>query len=328
MVIHLHVGANRAGSSAIQHFCRVNTDLLSTAGFVYPQLPALSQKRFAAAACNGADLSYYYANELPQDADSLSSARRLTKSIESIEADHIIISSEFLFDLRRERLALLRDALKASGHRLRVYAYIREPYEWLVSTYAQRVKSRALTVDINEYLSSLLPEVRFGSAIDDLHSAFGDEIKFLLYRRDRLVGGDVRLDFFKQLGLELPISEMPPEANRSANATEIETMRHLNCLIEMGAWSRRSSREFLRLTERSELKGLHIRDFVSESVEKAIRDRFDPEVAELKARHFPQEAGPLFEPPKPSAKQSLVDFAPSKVASAITSCLRRELGGK
>lgn len=35
MVIHLHVGANRAGSSAIQHFCGLNTDLLSAAGFVY-----------------------------------------------------------------------------------------------------------------------------------------------------------------------------------------------------------------------------------------------------------------------------------------------------
>lgn len=328
MVVHLHVGAPRAGSTAIQQFCRSNPDVLSTIGAVYPQLPPMSSKRFSARACNGASLSYYFRHDIARASDVPSSMRKLTAFLKTIETNHIIISSEFLFVLAHERLAILRDALKETGHPLRVYAYIREPYEWLVSTYAQRVKSRALTVDINDYLSALLPEVRFGSAIEDLHSAFGDEVKFLLYRRDRLEGGDVRLDFFKQLGLALPALEMPPEVNRSAHAVEVETMRHLNRLVEQGLWARRSSRQFLRLTEKSGLKGPPIGDFVSASVEQAIRSRFEPEVAEIKAKYFPEESGPLFEVRQTVVRQSLEDLTTSKVVDAIASCMQQKSAGE
>src|SRR5688572_29446284 len=123
MLIHLHVGVPRSGSSAIQEFCRSNPDLLARFGVVYPALPPFTRKRFAKNACNGAQLSYYLRNEF--DAGDRRLLDRLTAALAGIEAEHAIVSSEFLYDEAPERLAALRDAFRAAGLPLRVYVYVR-----------------------------------------------------------------------------------------------------------------------------------------------------------------------------------------------------------
>jgi hypothetical protein len=321
MPVHLHVGVPRSGSSAIQEFCRLNPDLLARFGAVYPALPAFTAKRFAKNACNGASLSYYLRNEFVAGDRRLLGT--LTDAVARTGAEHVVISSEFLFDEAPDRLAALRDAFRDAHLALRVYVYIREPFDWLVSTYAQRVKSRTLTEDVNTYLSNLLPEVRFGDAVDALHAVFGGDLRVMLYRRDLLKGGDVRRDLFSRMGFDLGEVEMPPEMNPSANAVEIEAMRHLNSLIEKGLWSRRGGRQFLRYTAELGLAGPPIRTFVTREIEKRIRARFDPEVAALKVKHFPDFGGPLFAPPRAVERQSLEDLRESKLVLAIARTLSR-----
>src|SRR4051812_4001705 len=112
MQIHLHVGVPRSGSTAIQEFCRLNPDLLARFGAIYPALPAFTSKRFAANACNGASLSYYLRNEFVANDRRL--LGMLTEAVAKTGAEHVIISSEFLFDEAPERLAALREAFRHS----------------------------------------------------------------------------------------------------------------------------------------------------------------------------------------------------------------------
>lgn len=308
----------RAGSSALQTFCRSNIDFLAKLGVAYPKLPRLTSKPFSAATCNGADLSNYVCNDPAFPENGLDGLARITASLRAVDASHVVISSEFFFGADPGRLAMLRDAFDAANLPLRIYLYLREPYEWLVSCYAQYVKSRSLTMDINEYLLRTLPEVRIAGAIGDLQDVFGNAFELALYRRDRLKDQDVCSDFFGRLGVELGPIDTPVDVNASANAVEIEVLRHFNQLIEHDLWSRRSGRHFLRSTKENLVKGPPIGRFVRREVEEAVRRRTDDEVAEIKARFFPGQTEPLFVPPAAVERLSLDDLNESRLVRAIT----------
>ena len=284
----------------------------------YPQLPRLTSKQFAAAACNGADLSNYLCNDPTFVENGHEGLTRVIASLRAVDASHVIISSEFFFGADSGRLATLRDAFESANLQLRVYLYLREPYEWLVSCYAQYVKSRNLTMDVNEYLLRTLPEMRIAGAVGDLHDVFGANFELALYDRDRLKNHDIRSDFFNRLGVELGPIESPADVNASANAIEIEVLRHFNQLIEHGLWSRRNGRRFLRLAKEGRVEGPPVGRFVRREVEEAVRRRSDEEVAEIKARFFPDHAGPLFKPPAIVDRLSLNDFNESRLLRTIT----------
>ncbi len=315
--VHLHAGMPRAGSSALQGFCRSNVDLLAKSGVTYPQLPRLTSKQFAAAACNGADLSHYVCNDPEFAAGGIEGLARIIECLRAVDTSHVVISSEFFFGADPARLAALRETFNAANLPLRVYLYLREPYDWLVSCYAQYVKSRGLTVDINEYLLSTLPHVRIAKAIGDLQDVFGDTFELALYRRDRLKDQDICSDFFSRLGIELGSIESPADVNSSANAVEIEVLRNFNRLITHDLWSRRSGRQFLRLAKENHVEGPPIGRFVRQEVEEIVRRRTDAEVAEIKARFFPNQVTALFKPPAIVERLSLDDLKESRLVRTI-----------
>ena len=179
------------------------------------------------------------------------------------------------------------------------------------------MKSRDLTVDVNEYLLGTLPEMRVAGATGDLHDVFGREFELALYDRDQLKGHDICSDFFGRVGVELGPFENPSDVNASANAIEIEVLRHFNRLIEHGLWSRRNSRGFLRFAKKGRVEGPPIGRFVRQEVEEAVRRRADEEVAEIKARFFPDLGRPLFKRPATTDRLSLDDFNESKLLRAI-----------
>jgi hypothetical protein len=190
----------------------------------YPHLTRFTSKQLSGAACNGADLSHYLCNDPTFPDSGVEGLVRVIECLRAVDTSHVIISSEFFFGTNPARLALLRKTFNAANLPLRVYLYLREPYVWLVSCYAQYVKSRGLTVDINEYLLSTLPHMRIANAIGDLQDVFGDAFELSLYRRDRLKDQDVCSDFFSRLGIELAPIESPADVNSSANAVDIEVL--------------------------------------------------------------------------------------------------------
>lgn len=113
--VHLHAGMPRAGSSALQDFCRLNVDLLSKSGVAYPQLPRLCSKKFAAAACNGADFSYYICNDPGLLRRGREGLAPVIETLRTVQASHVIVSSEFFFGAPADRLATVRDAFKDAG---------------------------------------------------------------------------------------------------------------------------------------------------------------------------------------------------------------------
>lgn len=292
-------------------------DLLSKVGVAYPQLPRLSSKKFAAATCNGADLSYYVCNDPTFARNGHEGLAPVIETLRSVQAAHIVISSEFFFGASADRLATMRDAFSDAALPLRVYLYLREPYEWLVSCYAQYVKSRDLTTGVNEFLMSTLPDLRVASAIGDLHDVFGRNFELALYDREQLHDHDICSDFFSRIGLELGPLDSPSEVNASANAIELEVLRHFNLLIEHGLWSRRNGRRFLRLAKQVRVEGPPIGHFVRQEVEEAVRRHTNEEVAEIEARFFPDLGRPLFKRPAKFARLSLDDFNESRLLHAI-----------
>jgi len=178
------------------------------------QLPRLTTKTFAAAACNGADLSHYICNDPTAVLNGPEGLGRITAFLQTVKARHIVTSSEFFFGADPRRLAVLRDAFDAARLPLKVYFYVREPFEWLVSCYAQYVKSRSLTVDVNQYLLQALQDVRIADAVGDLQEVYGSSFELALYRRDQLKDRDICGDFFGRMGIGLGPIESPRMSTR------------------------------------------------------------------------------------------------------------------
>ena len=66
---------------------------------------------------------------------------------------NILLSSEwFLADAQLVQRSV--DALAADGRQVRVVAYVREQREWLVSRYAQAVKSRRWSLPLEQYVQN------------------------------------------------------------------------------------------------------------------------------------------------------------------------------
>jgi len=316
--VHLHAGMPRAGSSALQTFCRSNPGLLAASGVAYPQIPRLTTKPFAAAACNGADLSNYICNDPTAISNGPEGLERIIAFLQTVKARHIVISSEFFFGADPRRLALLRDAFHAARLPLKVYLYVREPFEWLVSCYAQYVKSRSLTVDVNQYLLQALPDVRIADAIGDLKEVFGTSFELALYRRDELKDRDICSDFFGRMGIDLGPLDSAPDVNASANAVELEALRRFNQLIGDDLWSRLNGRRFLRFARDVQLEGPPIGRCVRQEVEEEARRRLDEEVAAIKTRFYPDRTEPLFAPPPEVERISLEELNESRLVRAIT----------
>jgi len=266
----LHVGPNKTGSSAIQHWLAKRADQLAADGVLYPCL------------ANGGNILGGNGNDLvallntPRRGAERGNFDAISSLLESYAAQaadlgchSVLLSSEFIPLGLEENLEFFR--IRASElFRPEVLAYVRDPYWWLWSAWGQAVKGDGLSEEFQAY--ALRNCFSYQEALTRCIQLFGN-IKLLVYRDSKLIEG-----FAAELGVsaELAAGASNIRVNRSLTFEELEVLLVINRIFRDSALSKKISNEMLRA--RPDIP--HYRHF-DPVLASAIRDANAPFLASL-----------------------------------------------
>lgn len=282
----VHIGCAKGGSSAIQRGLRDNADSLAEQGIVVPSRDLLPES-----AVTGRHTEFFesfvegrVATEIPRFDELL--------SVAAGEASTIVLSAENLSNPTEFEQEFAK--LKGS-FRVFVVLYVRRQDQFLASAWQQwNVKEG----------ESLLAWVAKGvgvygnwlRVIEPWADTFGDDhIVARVHDRDRLVGGDVFLDFVDVLGADATLLEVPGETNPSLNSTLSRLVEGRSFLFD-GPHDGTFYASVRELAPDHVLKEAAHQPLFSAHEATEIVSRYQPSNMEFQRRYLPHIKGPLFAP--------------------------------
>lgn len=219
----LHVGFWKCGSTTLQETLRANARGLAECGLIYPDAPALRQRRVIDAFHSDPASLFWNANNGVGDAAVLARNRAaglkfLNRHMHLARGKVLLLSSEHLIAMPEGDLARLRDHLRARTGDLRVAVYVRHPVAHARSAVQERVKQGVATLADERAGARPYPLRR---EIEKLVAVFGRKgVVVRALDRATLKEGQIAADF-----LELAAPGQVPEglirdrvANRSLSA--------------------------------------------------------------------------------------------------------------
>lgn len=243
----LHIGMGKTGTSALQVALVRNRDRLADAGIDYPAHPSDAAARADGVTNgNGAALADLLGSELAIAPVDLRRARSGLRALceETAGSRHrtTLYSSELLYRLDPEHLAVLITEAERAGIELRVVAYLRDIAPYFFSAYSERVKRNGLAASFEEYLGGaddfarrvtlFQPRIRrllecAGAArVQVLHYDSVRTALFAAFARDVLELTDTS-------GWAQP----PTSVNRGLSAREFAVLRYVNAGCAGARWS-------------------------------------------------------------------------------------------
>lgn len=215
-MIFIHIGRGKVGSSTIQRALEGNADRLRTAGFAWPEATEGTRYNFVA-----------LAHQLFQRERNGAAIEQLRAVARRATGD-VVISSEFLFPMREERLRRLKQVV---GDDVTILVYVRDYAAWVRSSYLQGIRQGVRYQNFDEYYRSGFATVSVRPALERWADAFGPGA-FRVRHLEALEPDDLISDFGKAIGAELT---PPPDKNRSPHWLAIEFLRAmLECEPESG----------------------------------------------------------------------------------------------
>lgn len=196
----LHIGMNKAGSSAIQEYLYQN-DLGSS--FYYTDLGSANHSSMILSlfSHNPESKHDYIKRDLDKKEIEVINANikeRLIKEFGRSAADNYIISGEGILHLKEEELKDLKSFLENYFSKVTVVAYIREPWSFIESLYQQCLKGGL--VDHFD-VTSMYP--RYRRTFAKFYTVFGDQnVNLWQYDKNRFMNRNIVNDFCSRLGME------------------------------------------------------------------------------------------------------------------------------
>lgn len=206
--IYLHIGQPKTGTSSIQVFLAKNAEKLKQHGYLYPELESLEDARKGE--ITSGNMGYISRTllpelhgEFPPGSDYKVELKKLISSIEKVECDNVILSSEFLCVLPATSLFNLANALK--DYEVKIVIYLRAQEQFIQSVYAQRVKvhqEARSPLEFIEYLIKHDPHIDYYTLIGRFGDIFGkDSLIIRIYEREQLINHDLVEDFLDAIGV-------------------------------------------------------------------------------------------------------------------------------
>jgi len=268
-ILILHVGPNKTGSSAIQHWLAANVEKIETCGIFYPA----SERAEDQLGGNGHDLVNLLLK--PSSAPEMYEAlERLLANYSSLAAQKrchtVLLSSEFLPSGRLENLQVLRQCAEIYFEP-RVVAFVRDPYWWLWSAWGQAVKGDGLDEDFQTY--ALRNANSYQETLNRCFKIF-DDLRLLAYTET-----DVIDDFARIVGIphEFCARVAGARINRSLGANELKILLTTNRIFRDPSLSRTISNKLMLANPHTAAYKAADRDLAS-----AIREANAPFLASLK----------------------------------------------
>ena len=125
---------------------------------------------------------------------------------ESLSFPQCILSGEGMLFFPAASLDVLRALLAPRFSRLRVFAYVRDPGEFMASLFQQRLKHEFTTFDLKKKTPG------YRRKFEKFEKIFGEEnVEYRLFRSERFPGRCVVRDFSERFHCDLPETLMPRE---------------------------------------------------------------------------------------------------------------------
>lgn len=224
----VHLGMNKAGSSTVQAWLRLNADSLAENGYHYWLFPHPNPNAIAA------NQPHFVLRELAvQDReDNLLSVRKsyglktpvnmkqFAKRLESQfrknctaipDTDTVVISSEYFAAGLNDRTLIsgFRDWMDAQFDQVTFVLYLRPQPGWITSLYSQSLRNGG-TVTLPHFVRKQRRPNYFGLVQDWAETVGRDRLILRLLDRDVLKNGDLVDDFADCLGVD-PTAYLRPE---------------------------------------------------------------------------------------------------------------------
>lgn len=288
----VHIGANKTGSSSIQHFLWTNRSALRAAGVIIPgeNFDVESNTRIISSEFE----------PLLRDAQG---AGTLTKAIRAV-AKHC--PDARIIVLSAENLAAHPAAPSLFEHLLRdfeieVKLYIRRQDEYILSSWQQwysKVGSDfwAWTTSVVDTLGDWRKYIENWEAVVPRAN-----ISVRVFERAKMEAGDVVMDFYKGLGVEVPLSDLTYE-KREKNLALSDVVMDLvkgNKLVFDDAHDR-GFYQFVRNMTGDRYMKSNRQSSITLNQRQAIISRYARSNGWVQKNYFPVYTTQLFTPPKES----------------------------
>jgi cephalosporin hydroxylase len=294
--LYLHVGMGRCGTSAIQRFGETHRSALLERGVLYPSALEMG---FTAEEARGGNGRGFAATDDPDAAIA-----RIAEHLDGSDADRFLISAEQLLGPKDGRLARLAEGLHARGIRTIAVFYVREQREWLVSRWAQGLKSQGWATTLDDYIAGRLQRARetailtYGVRCAQIASVFGRENLIVRrFQRDALEGGDARIDVFSLAGVDVSDLVSDTRENTSASLEESVMVRLVNALPESAAFDSRAFLRYLDSQPADERNGgvqAPLYALAAPETMRAAAQYFGPVNEDFRREFLPEVPAPVF----------------------------------
>ncbi len=232
--LYIHIGLHKTGTSSIQEFLSVNSEVLQRRKIIYPHTEKKNNAHYSLA---------WSLNEKKKKQTELSPRliwETMEKEFYDKEFDKIIISSEAFSHLSEIEIKNFYQLVHQ--YRPKIILYLRRQDHLIQSVYSQRIKQpkNNFSMTINEFLLNIDYPLNFQGFIESWENYFG--IKNLLirvYEKEQLKNGLIN-DFLGCLEINDVNNEysLPAGKNISIERTAIEILR-LSSLIQIEEKERR-----------------------------------------------------------------------------------------
>lgn len=230
--VDIHIGAPKAGSTAIQQFLAANRRTLEEAGL---RIISLNRPEFRDVKRSNDDFRWIPHWPFMRQRKNRRFFQEIRERISNSAQHRGVISSEYLFQLKNEAIIrLFKNVSFRRTDELRLLLYVRDPVSTKRAMYSTAIRLGSV-VPYSHYKEPSFT-LNIHDRINMWRRVFGDySLAVKLYSRDQFPGGDIKKCLVKHLisdGLvELNLSGLDytkGRSNASLKPSELEILRALN----------------------------------------------------------------------------------------------------
>ncbi|MGG5820985.1 hypothetical protein [Falsiroseomonas sp. HW251] len=316
MHVFLHIGAQKTGTTTLQHWCGTNRAALAGAGLLYPRLfGSFNHTRLACYAARTAGIGDILRPAKLHAPGALEAFRAsapadFAEEIRASGLDRVLLSNEHLSSRMRRpaevaAIKALLDEACGPGTRYTIVHYVRRQDELLPSLHSMHVKAGAaapFTAPANTHhwtLNPLLP-------LNLWSGVFGAEnVVCRVFDRRLLAGGSIVDDLMTIVlpGVTIPAEQLKPVTDRnprlSPDAAEFLRLLNLAVATPPGQEPLPARNRLVALLE--QLPGSSHPPVAPAEEQERIMALYAPVNAEVARRYLGREDGQLFPAREPQA---------------------------
>jgi hypothetical protein len=280
----IHIGAPKAGSSAIQKYLLENRSKLLEVGFYYPE-HGLDENGIS---CGHSILG----KNLKDGYDATAMAVMQTYLMEAKQRNcALLISTESLYDKAEPLKKILKN------HRCKIIAFFRDPLESLYSNYNQGIKRNYLTTRLETFCQSQLnhpDDLLSGHVFDQWANIFGKEhITILGYDTEMFSQTPIQSIFLSLIGIDAASQKQQfifdtAYVNNSYCLAALELKRMLNFVLDRKQTKLNDEIDwFLQgISDKSNKTKYQLADRISTETYSQLRNKFATSTPKIREKHL------------------------------------------